>query len=147
MRANVMPGPSSAELNGLNWQVHVDPLTLSMTSLPPTLPVPPTFAGVPELAEVPEVFELFEPPPQALITTHTDANNASHLKRFIATLSFAPRRRFADTSIWKSPKQKHYIRVDHRVSSMEMLFQFPWVETARRLARSLRHRDAVSVRI
>src|SRR6478672_13839689 len=32
----------TAGLNGLNWQVQVDPLSLSMTSLPPTLPV---FAG------------------------------------------------------------------------------------------------------
>src|SRR5437588_11131746 len=70
-----MPGPRTAELKGLNWQVQVDPLTLSITSLPPTLPV---FAAVDEVLD--------ELPPQAVANMHTAPNNMSHLKRFIDTL-------------------------------------------------------------
>jgi hypothetical protein len=73
-----MPGPSSAEMNGLNWQGHVPPYTLSITSLPPTLPV---LAGVEELVE-----ELLEPPPQAATSVHTVTNEMSQLKRFIDAL-------------------------------------------------------------
>ena len=70
-----MPGPRTAELNGLNWQVQVEPLTLSMTSFPPTLPV---FAG---LDDVPD-----ELPPHAATNMPTVASEASHLKRFIDIL-------------------------------------------------------------
>lgn len=78
-----MPGPSTAELNGLNWQVQVDPLTLSMTSLPPTLPA---FAVVDVAPD--EVLEelLDELPPQAVASKQTAANDMSHVKRFIDTL-------------------------------------------------------------
>src|SRR5947209_19600372 len=72
-----MPGPSSDELKGLNWHVQVDPLTLSMTSFPPTLPA---FAA--KLAD--ELLD--ELPPQAVITRDTVTNSVSHLKRFIDTL-------------------------------------------------------------
>lgn len=78
-----MPGPSTAELNGLNWQVQVDPLTLSMTSLPPTLPA---FAVVDVAPD--EVLEelLDELPPQAVASMQTTTNDMSHVKRFIDTL-------------------------------------------------------------
>jgi hypothetical protein len=52
----------------------VDPLTLSITSLPPTLPA---FAAVEEL---------FELPPHAVARINTLNDNATHLKRFIDTL-------------------------------------------------------------
>src|SRR2546421_11022644 len=80
-----MPGPRRAELNGLNWQVHVDPLTLSITSFPPTLPL---LAA----ADEDEDELLDELPPQAASTMHTAANDTSQLKRFIDTLRFPSRR-------------------------------------------------------
>src|SRR5947209_5598052 len=70
-----MPGPSSDALNGLNWHVHVDPLTLSITSLPATLP---PFDVVDD--------ELDELPPQAATSNDAMTTNESHLKRFIDTL-------------------------------------------------------------
>src|SRR5262245_9818261 len=78
-----MPGPSSDALNGLNWHVQVDPLTLSMTSLPPTL-------ALLEVAVVfAVVFDVFDPPlPQALNAPHTATHKIIHVMRFIATLSF-----------------------------------------------------------
>src|SRR5579872_6845412 len=86
MRANVMPGPRTAELNGLNWHVQVDPLSLSITSLPPTLP---ELAGVEEEPDddVDVEFDVELPPPQAATSTDTMANRLSHLKRFMDTLS------------------------------------------------------------
>src|SRR6266513_3819772 len=69
-----MPGPRTGELNGLNWHVQVEPLTLSMTSLPPTVVPPPLVV----------VFD--EDPPQAATSRHAVANMVSHLKRFIDTL-------------------------------------------------------------
>jgi hypothetical protein len=57
-----------------------------MTSLPPTLPAFAAAEEVPELV-VPELV-VFELPPQALSTTDSTANNVTHLKRFIVTLSF-----------------------------------------------------------
>src|SRR5271166_1806069 len=78
MSANVRPGPRTAELNGLNWQVQVPPLSLSMTSLPPTLPVD----AVDELV-VDVVDEL---PPHAASTRHATGSETSHLKRLICTL-------------------------------------------------------------
>src|SRR5579864_9500983 len=80
-----MPGPRTAELNGLNWQVQVDPLTLSMTSLPPTL-VP--LAAVEEPPELVELLELLELPPHAATATATDTpiNKVSQLMRFIDIL-------------------------------------------------------------
>src|SRR5947209_16285394 len=69
-----MPGPRSAELNGLNWQVQVDPLTLSMTSLPPTLPV------------LPEPDDVLDDPPQAASNMQAVATEMSHVKRFIDIL-------------------------------------------------------------
>ena len=82
-----MPGPRTAELNGLNWQVQVDPLTLSMTSLPPTLPAFAVADVAPDEV-LDELFdELFdELPPQAVTSMQTAANDTSHLKRFIYTL-------------------------------------------------------------
>ncbi len=50
----------TAGLNGLNWQVHVLPLSLSTTSLPPTLPV---------LALLPLLLLLVVLEPQAAATT------------------------------------------------------------------------------
>lgn len=78
-----MPGPRTAELNGLNWQVQVDPLTLSMTSLPPTLPEFTVVEVDPD-----EVLDelLDELPPHAVTIMHTMATNAIHLKRFIDIL-------------------------------------------------------------
>src|SRR5438045_1434057 len=69
-----MPGPSTAELNGLNPQVQVEPLTLAIVSLPPLL------------VEEALVEELFEPPPHPATTSDTidiKATNVSHVKRFI----------------------------------------------------------------
>jgi hypothetical protein len=78
-----MPGPSTAELNGLNWQVQVDPLTLSITSLPPTLAA---FAAV-DVAPDEALDELLdELPPQAVASMQTATNDMSHVKRFIDTL-------------------------------------------------------------
>src|SRR5437764_1132414 len=74
-----MPGPSLAATNGLNWQGHVPPYTLSMTSLPPTLPVLP---AVDEDAD--ELLD--EPPPQAANDAHTAIKEMSQLKRFIDAL-------------------------------------------------------------
>src|SRR6266480_4999126 len=65
-----MPGPSTAELNGLNPQVQVEPLTLAIVSLPPTFV---------EDALV----ELPPPPPHPATTIGTAASKISHLKRFI----------------------------------------------------------------
>ena len=104
--AKVMPGPRTAELNGLNWQVQVEPLTLSMTSLPPILPV---------LAPVED--EPDELPPQAVASRQAAASGTSQLKRFIDTLRSPlddrpPEggRSFPDTitryAIWEIPKQK-----------------------------------------
>src|SRR5215475_14219522 len=60
-----MPGPSTAELNGLNPQVQVEPLTLAIVSL--------------EEEEL-----LFEPPPQPATTTiDSAATKISDPKRFI----------------------------------------------------------------
>jgi hypothetical protein len=82
MKPNVAPVVRTEELNGLNWQVHVDPVTLSTTTLPPTLPV---LTGV---VEVPDPDELLdELPPQAVTRMHTAASAISHWKRFIDTLS------------------------------------------------------------
>ena len=80
----------------MNWQVQVDPHSLSMTSLPPTLPL---FAGAGALDDVPLadelgdelcdelVDELFdELPPQPAATTVTSANALSILKRHIVIL-------------------------------------------------------------
>ncbi len=58
----------TAGLNGLNWQVHVDPLSLSMTSLPDTVPVFATLAEVDALDELED-----EVPPQAVTSMHTVA--------------------------------------------------------------------------
>src|SRR5262249_24490345 len=59
-----MPGPSTAELNGLNPQVQVEPLTLAITSLEEEL--------------------LFELPPHPVTTTiDTAATQISDPKRFI----------------------------------------------------------------
>src|ERR1700751_5405712 len=70
----------TAGLNGLNWHVHVDPLSLSTTSLPDAVPVLTTFDEV-------EAFELEdELPPQAAGGMHTAANSNNHLKRLIDTL-------------------------------------------------------------
>jgi hypothetical protein len=89
MRANVMPGPRSDALKGLNWHVQVDPLTLSMTSLPPTLLVLAVVLEVAVVLDVAVVLELFDPPPpHALSVTHTATHNVIHVMRFIATLSF-----------------------------------------------------------
>src|SRR5437660_11930063 len=70
-----MPGPRTAELNGLNWHVQVEPLTLSMTSLPPILPLLAVLADVP-----------VELPPQAVTKTQATAIGTSQLKRFMDTL-------------------------------------------------------------
>jgi hypothetical protein len=60
----------------LNWQLQVDPLTLSMTSLPPT--VPPD-------GEVPdEDFDELEP--HAASSVQVAATNTIHRKRFIELL-------------------------------------------------------------
>src|SRR5579871_4565204 len=83
MSANVMPGPSTAELNGLNWHVQVDPLSLSITSLPPTFPE--AEADEDEVPELPDELE-DELPPQAATSMETAANKRTHLKRFIDTL-------------------------------------------------------------
>src|SRR6516225_12282069 len=66
-----MPGPRSAGLNGLNWQVQVDPLTLSITS----------FAGAAAV--------VCEASPEAPTSVPAKANRATaaetmgHLNRFI----------------------------------------------------------------
>src|SRR5579862_3683886 len=108
MRANVMPGPSTAELNGLNWHVQVDPLSLSITSLPDTFVVVGAVDVVPE-EEVPEE----DLPPQAANSMHTAATAISQVKRFIDTLleSRCRRslRRVAGLDIWEIPKQNEYI--------------------------------------
>jgi hypothetical protein len=87
MSPNVAPVVNTDELNGLNWQVQVEPVTLSMTSLPPTLLL---FAGVDDVPDdVPdEVADelLDELPPQAVATMHTAASATIHLKRCIDTL-------------------------------------------------------------
>src|SRR5437588_10536558 len=103
-----MPGPRSAELNGLNWQVQVDPLTLSITSLPPILPV---LAGV----DPDEVFD--ELPPHAASSMHSATTDMRQVKRFIDTLRFPSGRSpagcryawFLASTIWKIPKQNDYI--------------------------------------
>src|SRR6185437_7304902 len=77
MSAKVMPGPSTDELNGLNWHVQVDPLTLTITTLPPTVPL---FAGVDELLD--------ELPPQPTMARQTAANITTHMERFIDILRF-----------------------------------------------------------
>jgi hypothetical protein len=66
-------------LNGLNVHVQVDPLSLSITTLPPTLPVLATVVEVPD-----ELLD--ELPPQAAVNMHAATNNKTHLKRFIETL-------------------------------------------------------------
>src|SRR5690349_844431 len=80
MRANVMPGPRTDELNGLNWQVQVDPLTLSMTSLPPIVALDAEFELFAALAELDEL------PPQAVRSMPTPADAMRHLTRSIDTL-------------------------------------------------------------
>jgi hypothetical protein len=75
MKPNVAPVVRTDELNGLNWQVQVDPVTLTMLTLPPTLPVL-------ELL----VEDLDELPPHAATSNDAMINNESHLKRFIDTL-------------------------------------------------------------
>src|SRR5437660_683080 len=116
--ANVIPGPSSDELNGLNWQVQVEPLTLSITSLPPTLP---------ELAAVDELLD--ELPPQAVASMQARASGTSQPKRFIDTLHSplddrgpagerSSRTRSVDTTIWEIPKQNDYIRIPGRVATV-----------------------------
>ncbi len=72
----------TAGLNGLNWQVQVDPLSLSTTSLPDTVPVLTAFDEVDALLD--ELDD--ELPPQAVAIMHSAANAMSHLKRFIDTL-------------------------------------------------------------
>jgi hypothetical protein len=112
----------------LNPQVQVDPLSLSMTTLPPILPVLATVVLV-----VPEVLALlvvFEVPPHAATSMATAATDMSHLKRFIETLRspFDDRQFLAGseyvrlapraaervggergTIIWEIPKQKDLI--------------------------------------
>src|SRR5262245_57671332 len=93
-----MPGPSTAELNGLNPQVQVEPLTLTIVSL-----------------EEPELL-LFDPPPQPATTTiDTAATKISDPKRFIDP-PFPSRPSPAESpkkspkaSIWQISKQKEYI--------------------------------------
>jgi hypothetical protein len=82
MSANVRPGPSTDELNGLNWQVQVDPLTLTITTLPPTLPVLAAVDEVPDAV----VDEVLDELPQAATNKHTAAKDMSHMKRFIDIL-------------------------------------------------------------
>src|SRR6516164_7341858 len=96
MRPNVAPVVRTDELNGLNWQVHVVPVTLSITTLPPTLPA---FAAVGAVADVvadvvPDVVPdavadelLDELPPHAVTRMHRAASAATQWKRFIETLS------------------------------------------------------------
>jgi len=74
-----MPGPRTAELNGLNWQVQVDPLTLSITSFPPTVT-----ALVAEDDEV--LVEDDDDPPQAATAMQTVVNDSSQMKRFTVIL-------------------------------------------------------------
>src|SRR5579862_2949805 len=93
--ANVIPGPRTAELNGLNWHVHVEPLSLSMTSLPPI--------AVPDADDDDE--ELFELPPHAATSVATAARNMSHLKRFIDALRStcwltSDRTYFSGATVW-----------------------------------------------
>jgi hypothetical protein len=128
MSANVEPVPRTVELNGLNWQVQVDPVTLSITTLPPTLPV---------LAAVDELWDDF--PPQAATSKHATATGISQLKRFIDTLrspfeiassSLAENlcARTSRRAIWEMPKQKQYIAVVIAVQARRdwgFLFQFP----------------------
>src|SRR5438309_7510974 len=83
MRANGMPGPRSAALKGLNWHVQVDPLSLAITSLPPTLPVDAVFDDV---DDVDDVDDLDDDPPHPASSMRATANDASHLKRFMDTL-------------------------------------------------------------
>src|SRR5579875_274455 len=77
MYPNVMPGPSSDALNGLNWQVQVDPLSLSITSLPPTPPPPAGAAVVDDDVDCLEPFD-DELPPQAVASMHAATSAASH---------------------------------------------------------------------
>ena len=58
----------TAGLNGLNWHVHVDPLSLTIVTYPPTV------------FDVLDVFELL---PQPATSVHPTANNMSHRERFI----------------------------------------------------------------
>src|SRR5262249_29768251 len=91
-----MPGPSTAELNGLNPQVQVEPLTLAIVSLEEEL--------------------LFEPPPHPATTTiDTAPTKISDPKRFIDP-PFPYRPSPADSptdslynAIWQMSKQKEYI--------------------------------------
>ena len=59
----------TAGLNGLNWHVHVDPLSLSTTSLPDAVPVLTAFDDVDAFDELDE-----ELPPQAVASMHTAAS-------------------------------------------------------------------------
>src|SRR6478609_3457473 len=98
-----MPGPSTAELNGLNPHVQVEPLTLAIVSLPPTLV---------EEALVEELFELPPHPATTSDTIDTKATNVSHLKRFIrSSIPETTLRRVQSRNdpICEMPKQKEYI--------------------------------------
>src|SRR5215471_8597856 len=74
-----MPGPRSAGLNGLNWQVQVDPLTLSITNLLALVPVAESFCAF---------------PPETPASMATTANGMSQVTRFI-DISFPFRRSHA----------------------------------------------------
>src|SRR5579872_7217601 len=91
----------TAGLYGLNWQVQVDPLSLSITSLPVTLLAVAVGEEVPDDAlDVPPEFLL---PPQALASKHIAATTASQPKRFIDTLRSlaAIASSFAGLDIWE----------------------------------------------
>src|ERR1700744_6573176 len=88
-----MPGPSSDALNGLNWQVQVEPLSLSITSLPPT--VPPLGADAVVAPPVDEPVDVavdfdFEPPPQAAASMHVATSATSHAMPFNGSLFITP---------------------------------------------------------
>src|SRR5690349_3875732 len=93
--AYVMPGPSTAELNGLNPHVQVEPLTLAIVSLEEEL--------------------LFEPPPHPATTViDTAATKISDPKRFIdPPFPYRPSPAESPTespdAIWQVSKQKEYI--------------------------------------
>jgi hypothetical protein len=78
-RPKVIPGPSSEALKGLNWQVQVEPLSLSMTSLPPT-PAALEAAGAEEVEPVDAVPDdpFDELPPQAVASIDAAASTPTH---------------------------------------------------------------------
>jgi hypothetical protein len=75
-------------LNGLNWHVQVDPLSLSTTSLPDTWVA--AGAGVDEVPDADDADDADdlddELPPQAVTTRHSAPTTMIHLKRCIDTL-------------------------------------------------------------